>query len=284
MPLSGHLYRTEAGLQFKTAVQHMPMLEEVYFSRGFDLMQIHGILVDLSHLRVLDLSKICILNDRLPWDAFKKGTSPITSLAISGFEDSSDILHRLVAWPAKLEHFSFVECGGEDSRPWSLSTIASVISPHKTTLRSLTIGEVQERGLVNFDLTDFESLEHLSLSAWATGFGAGYETNLLAPRLTKFCWSFTTRRLGVIDFDEEQENWLRRFAAAAVERKLPLREIYIEFSMQPCSGQCVSTNDIYPWDRMKHIARGIQARGISLSWEDPNIDKEMWEDFFGPLT
>ncbi|KKO98966.1 hypothetical protein THAR02_08930 [Trichoderma harzianum] len=201
-----------------------------------------------------------------------------------GFEDSSDILHRLVAWPAKLEHFSFTECGEEDSRPWSLSTIASVIFPHKTTLRSLTIGEVQEPGLVNFDLTDFESLEHLSLSAWATGFDAGYETNLLAPRLTKFRWSFTTPRERVIDFDDEQENWLRRFAAAAVARKLPLREIFIQFYIQPSCGQCLSVNEIYAWDRMKHIARDIQAGGISLSWADPNMSRETWQDCFGPLT
>ncbi|KAK4071431.1 uncharacterized protein Triagg1_6092 [Trichoderma aggressivum f. europaeum] len=262
----------------------MPMLEEVYFSRGFDLMQIHGISVDLSHLRVLNLSKIRILNDRLPCDAFKKGTSPITSLAIEGFEDSSDTLHRLVAWPAKLEHFSFAECVGEDSRTWSLSTIASVISTHKTTLRSLTIGEVQERGLINFDLTDFESLEYLSLSAWATGFDTGYEMNLLAPRLAKFRWSFATRREDIIDFDDEQENWLRRFAAAAVARKLTLQEIFIQFYLRSFCGQRVSFNERYPWDRMKHIARDIQGHGINLSWADPNMSREFWVDFCGPLT
>lgn len=58
-------------LLLKTAAQHMPMLEEVKISWGLDLMQMHRAFVDLSHLRVLDLSKIRILNDRLPWYAFK---------------------------------------------------------------------------------------------------------------------------------------------------------------------------------------------------------------------
>ncbi|UKZ49273.1 hypothetical protein TrVGV298_003518 [Trichoderma virens] len=189
------------------------MLEEVSCSWGLDLGQLHGLLGSLSHLKVLDFSGIPILKDVLPWDAFKKSTSPITTLAIKGFEESPDILRRLVAWPAKLERFSFTGCVGVTSQTWSLFTIASIISPHKTTLRSITIGALQEEGLANFDLTDFESLEHLWLSAWATGSAANYETNLLAPRLTKFYWSFTAEDQhgeSLHDFGEEQERWLGR--------------------------------------------------------------------------
>lgn len=68
---------SEAGngdLLFKTAAQHMPMLEEVYLSWGLDLMQMHEIFIDLSHLRIFDFSNVPILNDKLLWDAFKVST------------------------------------------------------------------------------------------------------------------------------------------------------------------------------------------------------------------
>ncbi|KAL7913905.1 hypothetical protein GGI35DRAFT_438910 [Trichoderma velutinum] len=266
-------------LLFKAAVRHMPMLEEFSFSLNLDLRQIHEEIVALSHLRILEISGIPILNDMLPRDAFKKSTSSITSLAVRGFGDSSSVLRRLVAWPAKLESFSFTGCVGITPHTWSLSTIASILSPHKATLRSITIGALQERGLVDFDLTDFESLENLSLSAWATGFVAGYETNLLSPRLTNFRWSFTAEdEWGPFlrDFGEEQEHWLKQLATAAIVRKLPLQGIYIQYTPDVFGSEIP---EIYPWDRMEHISRDIQNDGISLSWTNPNLSREDFQGF-----
>lgn len=78
-----------------------------------------------------------------------------------------------------------------------------------------------------------------------------------------------------------QEHWLRRFAATAVARRLPLREIYIQFAPEFTLLDGLLT-DIYPWDRMEHIARDIQRRGISLSWTDPTMSREYYEEVWEP--
>jgi hypothetical protein len=61
-------------LLFKTAVQHMPMLEEISFSRDMDLRQVYETVISLSHLKVLKLSGIPVLDSMLARDTFKVST------------------------------------------------------------------------------------------------------------------------------------------------------------------------------------------------------------------
>lgn len=159
--------------------------------------------------------------------------------------------------------------------------ISSIIAPHKTTLRSITVGSLHEKSLVGFDLTGFENLTHISLSTWATGSTTGDETNLLAPRLTTFRWVFTVEDQhseSLFCFGEAQEHWLRSFIAAAIAWKLPLENIYIQYAPE---GYYLPQDRpvMYPWDRMKNIATDIQDEGINLSWTPPTVSREDFQDF-----
>ncbi|KAH6609167.1 hypothetical protein Trco_002513 [Trichoderma cornu-damae] len=268
----------------KAAVQHMPMLEGVSLLNGLDLRQVYETVSCLSHLRVLELSGTSAPHDPLLWNAFEEGTSPITSLIIRGFRDSPGILRHLVAWPAKLEHFSFTECDDEASRVWGLPIIACIIAPHRATLRSITVSSLPEKGLADFDLTGFENLKHLSLSSWVTGFAEGDETNLLAPRLTSFRWVFTLEQQhseSLLDFGEVQEHWLRRFIAEAIARGLPLRDIDIRYAPDRFYLP-TDLPEIYPWDRMESIERDFQDKGIKLSWTFPTISREHYREVSKP--
>lgn len=52
--------------------------------------------------------------------------------------------------------------------------------------------------------------------------------------------------------------------------------------MLPMGIFCPKTYQIYPWDRMEHIARDIHAQKTNLSWTLPTISREDFKDLFEP--
>lgn len=169
-----------------------------------------------------------------------------------------------------------------------MSTFRSILAPHKTSLKSIELEGFGEgrRGLEEFDLTDFESLEELTLFYSATGCDTGYEANLLAPNLRTFRWHFD-------DFDQQhapplwlfgqpQQEWLRRLTTAAIASRSSLRRIEICFHPDFDHGIRGSEEERkalgYPWDRMDAIAEEIQSVGIELTYNSPTVTREVFNN------
>lgn len=155
--------------------------------------------------------------------------------------------------------------------------MASALSPHKSTLRTLFIGALPESSLAGFDLRDFARLEKLSLSYWATGCDAGTEARLLAPRLRAFTWSFhiipgnQRQDETYFNFEEQQEIWLRGLAHNAIEQRVPLRKIHITFEPSDYRTPSETGTDESPWDRMARLKKEMRGAGISLSYDEACI-------------
>ncbi|KAH8896512.1 hypothetical protein GQ53DRAFT_743655 [Thozetella sp. PMI_491] len=265
----------------------MPMLEAITLSReswGLYLPPVFRTFGRLEHLKHLTLHGISPVHDASLWDSLQEGSSSVTSLTISDFEDSPLSLRRFVTWPAKLTRFSFTGLYSNRFHPWNLSTLGSILSPHKAVLEYIVIGGLRERSLAGFDLSDFESLEYLGLSYWATG-SAGFEAGLLAPRLTKFRWSFTIEDQhteGLTHFGEAEQLWLKRLTAAAISQESPLEEIYIQYAPFDYSRRPEDLPQVYPWDRMEEVARDIRDKGIHLSWSSPTMSREYFQGLLNP--
>ena len=257
----------------RTAVAHMPLLEEVHLhreGRGLCLPDVFEALGSAAHLRVLHLGGISPTPHSVSWGAFKvrpansvansancyskgpvlitmpswracpqKGSSSLSSLSITDFSDSPAHLANLMSWPARLESFSFKRMYSNEFGPWTLPTVLSALHQHKASLQTLSLGGwCVQRGFSWFDFAKFDSLQSLSLPACATGCRIGDISwdVLKVTRLQVFRWSLAREGEdceSLFDFGQQHEDWLRAFAIGAWERKLPLRRIEIEY--QPFS-------------------------------------------------
>ncbi len=208
----------------------------------------------------------------------------------------AEMLPGFLGWPKRLEKLT---CLGRSRSGWSpieLRDVWSALVPHLLSIQSVRIGSVTNPTLYSsmsgmltgVDFTFFGALTFLSLSYWATGSGPG-EGCLLAPHLETFEWAFDAddkRPLFLNDFGQEEEDFLRRLAAAAIERNVPLRNIDIVFT--PAS--TVKTQDKglkylgvteaefeYPWDRMDRLAHEMRLLGIKLWYNKPSVSREQFE-------
>ncbi len=206
------------------------------------------------------------------------------------------MLSGLLRWPKRLEKLT---CLGRSRPGWSpigFRDVWSALVPHLLSVQSVRVGSVTNSTpsssmsgmLTGVDFTLFGALTFLSLSYWATGSGPG-EGCLLAPHLETFEWAFDAddkRPLFLNDFGQEEEDFLRRLAAAAIERNVPLRNIDIVFT--PAS--TVKTQDKglkylgvteaefeYPWDRMDRLAHEMRLLGIKLWYNKPSVSREQFE-------
>ena len=199
-------------------------------------------------------------------------------------------------WPARLAKFSFSGVDHESIDRWRLSALGSILATHKLSLQHILIGSLGHPGLADFDLAEYDRLETLNLSYWATGCNAGYEANILAPNLQKFTWRFTgddgwddeddgeeIREVTLLDFGQPQEDWLRRLAAAARMRNSPLHQIHIQYAPDDSFHDGLAVTTIYPWDRMDRIAGDILNGGIQLSYDPPSITREAFQNLIHSL-
>lgn len=151
-----------------------------------------------------------------------------------------------------------------------------ILAIHKSTLRSISISCINVAGLDGFDLHEFENLEELSLSYQSTKGTVDIHLipNFLAPQLRVFHWDLTledqqcNENLG--DFQQKEEDWLRRLALTAITQGCPLRRIEITFTPL----YTYYFDGVYPWDRMDALGRELQPHGIQVGYNPPCTSRE----------
>ncbi|GAB1312516.1 hypothetical protein MFIFM68171_02726 [Madurella fahalii] len=230
-----------------------------------------------------------------PRDATCKGRGPFTELWISDFQDWLDYFVELMSWPEKLERFTLLGMNRLGYHHLDLQSVWGCLVPHALSLESIRIGSIfnqhpyLHRVLTAVSFNPFERLTFLSLSYWATGSGEG-EANLLAPRLQTFEWMFDAqdqRQLYLDDFQQQEEDFLRKLANGAITRKVPLRKILItkfapEATTRRSIGMGVNSTLMggldapleYPWDRMGKVAGELLPSGIQLLYNEPIVTRE----------
>ncbi len=145
--------------------------------------------------------------------------------------------------------------------------------------------------LTGVSFSQFRALTSLSVSAWSTGSDGseGAAQALLAPRLEEFEWSFDAddgRELYLNRFGAQEEEYLRGFAKAAMEKGVPLRRIGIVFSPRPViqsrgvgfaylEGEELDLD--YPWDRMDRLAGELRECGIAVTYNEPSVGREKFD-------
>jgi hypothetical protein len=77
------------------------------------------------------------------------------------------------------------------------------------------------------------------------------------------------------DFQQREEEYLRKLARAAIVRRIPLRTIAIRFTaFAEFSTQTARKGLKYPWDCMNRLAAEILPSGIQLSYNKPTVTRK----------
>lgn len=145
---------------------------------------------------------------------------------------------NLLAWPENLVELE-LETDPNSYDPAERPGIAQfmrLLGPQKHNLRKLAVGGTKRMsGLQTFDVRDFDKLEELNVSVMSIIPEQGLQERLLAPALRKFTLCFNTsggiRGTGCYPSDcgPKEIAWLRGLALLAMERKVPLEEIFLNF-------------------------------------------------------
>jgi hypothetical protein len=198
-------------------------------------------------------------------------TGSITTLILSDFTLSPSDLAILLAWSETLEHFTFKRIYSNDAH-WELSMFETLLAPHRSVLKSVSIGCLtSSAGPIK--VTTFPELNAIELSRWGWYCSPEHAVStLLAPKLEKFTWDFgiyDQHSESWNDFRQYQVDWLLSFANLASVQKSALKEIVIHFQPDEWSAPR-SREDFeavgYPWDRMVQLALTLKPLGIALSY------------------
>ncbi|PYI34362.1 hypothetical protein BP00DRAFT_493117 [Aspergillus indologenus CBS 114.80] len=106
---------------------------------------------------------------------------------------------------------------------------------------------------------------------------------LLGPSVHTFVFDLTSddQHIGVSSsaFGEPEERWLRELGqlAAAPDRNLALRTIYIDFEPDPNCEQRFDPAD-YAWDRILRLQSQLQRLGISVEYPAPSMTREEYHE------
>ncbi|KAF4470825.1 F-box domain [Fusarium albosuccineum] len=230
-----------------------------------------------ANLAMLDLT--CIARGRAHWQNLQgwEGTAPFTALKLYRFTNTTRDLDLVLKWPAKLYELYFHPwCRPGGGTHWSFWRLQPMLDIHKSTLRKITIPELDEGDITNLNLSDYPNLEVLELPATLTGKDVANVPRLVAPRLRVFRWNIITwrteSRVQPEDFDQAEEDWLRAFVQAAVERQVKLRQIFVDFVPTLLVGLLVDAR--YPWDRMDDVGRDVAQHGVKIGYFPPSITRE----------
>ncbi|KAK3903684.1 hypothetical protein C8A05DRAFT_32549 [Staphylotrichum tortipilum] len=288
-----------------TAARYMSALEKLTYTAHYHPgirgelppeSEMQKVVARFPRLRELHLVG-CVKYFGVDYELLKtvRGQSPLTTISLNDSIDGVAALTSLLAWPSQLEQFT---CLGRTRPGWSplkFRNIWSALVPHLQSLKSVRVGSVENpspyrtiRGkLGGIDFSLFSALTFLGVSVWSTGTDGG-EAGLLAPRLEEFEWSFDGedgRVLLLNYFGADEEGFLRRFAEAALEREVPLRRISVVFSPQPVVGLISfgleSLNPEYPWDCMDRLAGELKEVGVELTYNEPCVSREKFEEALG---
>ncbi|KAL4970612.1 uncharacterized protein BDV14DRAFT_195295 [Aspergillus stella-maris] len=220
------------------------------------------------------------------------GTASFKTLKLRSFLQTPDVMRALVKWSHTLEsfdlHFTFGACYDEMGlyEYWSLATLQPILAIHRTTLRSISIRCINSGGLAGFDMRAFPRLEELCLSEGSTSphhrdssLLANLIPNLIAPQLRNFHWDMTLEDQQCAEtlycLQEEEENFLRAVAHAAIEAKVPLRMLRVTYNPDTWLEYEIG----YPWDRLDALGREpeLAAAGIRVCYNTPNISREEFD-------
>jgi hypothetical protein len=206
----------------------------------------------------------------------QRGFSPINTIILNNFKDTPDNLRRLLWAPSALRSFTFgpiIQHPGEPPRSWSLCTVVDSLRVQRASLTTLHLTALREpwQHLINF--SEFEALTDLSVSYWSTGCRAGTERNFIAPRLKEFIWTFQPELPGEaessLDFQQNQELWLRRFAETCLRQGVPLRRIHIQYNPADCAPRVTPRAERWPWEFMERLRGGLKDHGIQVTFAKP---------------
>jgi hypothetical protein len=224
---------------------------------------------------------------RTPLAPSKKQTSPVTSLTIGDENDDPGCALTLIAWPKALENFTFQRVSNAEKFPTILQALTNSLSIHEDTLKSVDISHVLSVSHL-FDARLFPNLEYLRLSRWHLSdqplvFTQEYK-KILGPHLRILVWNFDDYQnlleyLGLEDFREEDELWLRELAKAVANSEL--QELRIEFTPVKDDEEIMELYHIgfiYPWDRMDNVRDTVMRQiGVSLTYNEPSVPRDIWD-------
>ncbi|PYI12345.1 hypothetical protein BO78DRAFT_392198 [Aspergillus sclerotiicarbonarius CBS 121057] len=206
----------------------------------------------------------------------------VTKISLHRCFEPPEVMAQLLQWPKALSSFHLTGFNARDvSVEYSFAMFETWLAKHETTLRTLTFcglpgDNADERA---FNVSAFPHLECLRLSRWDMGtklwLSDSDADKLLGPSLKTFTWDFrrlTDQQGSWRDFGEEEENWLRGFARAAVERKAALKSIRIAFSLFDSGQGTVG----YPWGRMARVRDEFEPYGLIVTWDSPVLPAEEW--------
>ncbi|KAJ5918208.1 hypothetical protein N7454_010583 [Penicillium verhagenii] len=193
-------------------------------------------------------------------------------------------MNTLIHWPKSLFEFSieniYSDPDHRDSHPnyLDLPLLRKMLDEHKDTLTTLSIGPLSVSGRGRLaNLSDLSALHTLSLSRWQLGdeldVSSDVASLLLGPCLELFVWDFTIYDQNYqkwSDFGTRESVWIMNLAQQAVERRLPLKEIRIQFSPESPT----SDDEDYPWDFIDDLDLQFRSRGIGLTYSEPTMSKE----------
>ncbi|KAK0630304.1 hypothetical protein B0T17DRAFT_218158 [Bombardia bombarda] len=306
-------------LRLNPGIQHFDMgtLRVHQFDLAKQLLQ--------SILLLKNLKSLSLKSFRSPWDIEESwklnpdqyGTASFTSLDLTDFRDSRQMLHTLLAWPRGLEQFKFsihlaksgtvmLEC---QIIP-NLSSLRQLLLSHQRTLKSLSIGRSQaphvplkpfsNSGNSNMgaaahclDLTDFTSLEWLDVTHvyldYSDETDEAIASGLLAPNLRTFVlYIGVGYHMGFnpseynnwSSIDGKLESFLIRLARLAEQKKTRLRHIRVAYV--PTLHHALltgesSASDVYPWIRLARIQKAVRGYGIDFTFPFPHSTHEYAE-------
>jgi len=287
-----HGYTAEEAWALIRAVaqQRKSSLQELHLGRylGLRLIEVCHVLGDLPNLRVLCLEGVWEMGHILPQSAWKPDLSvslSLTSLSIENYLDSGENLRRfLMLVPANLEHFTFIgstDVGSEHRSSLTFPFVASALSPHMETIRTLVVNTYYVSSPIRADLSGFTRLKELTLSLSTTRIAKDYTREILtAPNIHKFRWVISDYfRLSLFRFGASEEDWLRCLAGAAAVQGSTLREIEVDWGEIGVDKPFWPRKpEIYPWDRLERLQRELTQGGqssVSLHWSSPSIPKNV---------
>ncbi|KAL4956309.1 hypothetical protein BDW69DRAFT_89715 [Aspergillus filifer] len=280
----------------RSALANFSDLTELSMRDSLELGKVVDTLGDMRASTIQSLTLDGISTDLDPLECSQleaqAGTASFKTLKLRDFLQTPEVMEALVKWPHTLEsfdlHFTFGACYSKAGlyEDWSLATLQPILAIHRSTLRSISIRCINSGGLSGFDMRAFPRLEELCLSKGATSphyrdslIHANLIPNLIAPQLRIFHWDMTLEDQQCMEtlycLQDEEENFLRAIAHAAIEAKVPLRMLRVTYEPDTWL-----KNEIgYPWDRLDALGREpeLLAAGIRVCYNTPNIRREEFE-------
>ncbi|KAH8897326.1 hypothetical protein GQ53DRAFT_837973 [Thozetella sp. PMI_491] len=221
-------------------------------------------------------------------------SSKFSEVKLSSFLHTPAVLDAFLRCIATLERLTF-KCtmyrdDHDNITPWSLGSLQPTLERHRHTLRHLDVRSIAPRldkrdPLYGFNLSSFEALETLSLNVSSTGVDTTHVECLVAPRLKKFHWDFSSEDddlpMTLSSIRQEEEEWLRALAMAFVRKKAPLSEILVTYEPQCQLGGFSDGIAIYPWEHFDAVASDVRPYGITVSYNTPVLN---WVEFLQLLN